>query len=385
MKILITHFFSKKNKGDAAINTVLVHELKKKYPKAHIVLSSTDAFAPGERFEGVLFVSSILYEALYVSVHPVTRILRTLYVLVASLLWVLTKKRTYVPDGLRGFLEALSTADLVVPTGGSYLMASSSIQSNIVLILQLWPIFLAKLLNKKVVMYAQSIGPFENGFGRTSARYVLDTVASIEAREPITKAILLALGVNKPTITVSADAAFLFSSKFKKTMKEFLNKKGATDSKIKVGITVKRCYDDIRQEKYEKSIGGLVQHLIEKYDAQVIFVPQCTSTLHNDDDRVVSRAIVKSMQSPKNVFLLEDEFDHYHIKSLFENLDYLVATRMHSAIFAITGHVPTLAIAYEHKTKGTMEALGLSKWCIDLADVNFTSLTQKFDALYENN
>lgn len=388
MNILITHFFSNKNKGDAAINTVLISQLAKVYPKADIVISSSDSFTQDERFDDKQFVGSILHEALYVSANPVVRIILTIYTLIVSLIWVIAKRyfrvelNGIVSNRLRLFLVSLSMADIVVPTGGSYLMAKTTIQSNIVLLLQLWPILLAKVFNKKVHMYAQSVGPFDNWFARWLARYVLDSVELLYVREPISLTVLNDLGVRKPMVKMTADAAFLFSSKYKRQMKEYLKKKGVVDNKIKVGITVKRCYDDIRQKRYEKSIVDFAHYLINKYHAQVIFVAQCTSTLHNDDDRIVARRIVKSMGMPKDVFLLEDEFDHYHIKSLFENLDYLIATRLHSAIFALTGIVPTLAVAYEHKTVGTMKALGLAEWCVDVADVSQKVLMQKFELLF---
>lgn len=382
MKILITHFFTRKNKGDAAINSVLLSQLKKTHPNAEIVISSADSFESDERFEGHRFVSSILHEALYVSTHPVARILRTLFVLTASLLWILTNKKIYVPRRLHGFLQELSAADIVIPTGGSYLLADSSLLQNIVLLLQLWPLLLAKWLNKKVTMYAQSIGPFENIFAKWIARYVLNSVHSISVREPLTRAILKDLGINKPTIKFAIDGAFLFKSPYKVEMRKFLLRKGIKDSKIKIGITVKRCYDDSRQQAYEDEMGAFTTYLVKKYDAQVIFIAQCTSALHNDDDRVVAKRIAGRLANKKSIFVLEEEFDHYHIKSVFENMDYLVATRMHSAIFSITAHVPTLAIAYEHKTKGIMSALGLQKWCIPVDDVNLNTLREKFDSLY---
>lgn len=383
MKVLITHFFSKKNKGDAAINSVLLTQLKAKYPSADITLSSSDAFVPGETFEGAPFVSSILYEALYVSTNPLVRVLRTIFVLAASLLWVLTNKRSYVPSRLRGFLGELSEADLVAPTGGSYLMSHGSMKSNVVLLLQLWPIYLAQMLGKRVIMQTQSIGPFKNTLTRSFTRYVLNAVESIDVRESITLHILKDMGIYKPAIKLTQDLAFQFSSPHKKEMGRFLKNMGIEDTNIKVGITVRRCYDDMRQSTYEESIAGFADYIVDKYDAQIIFAAQSTSTLHNDDDRVVGRKIVQRMKKQKSVALLENEFDHYRIKSLFENLDYLISTRMHAAIFAITAHVPTIAIAYEHKTTGIMKSIGLSHLSLELSDINEDRLVNKFNSLYE--
>ena len=50
-------------------------------------------------------------------------------------------------------------------------------------------------------------------------------------------------------------------------------------------------------------------------------------------------------------------------------VDLFVGTRMHSNIFALSQHVPCVAIAYEVKTNGIMRMFDLSDHVINIEDI----------------
>jgi colanic acid/amylovoran biosynthesis protein len=50
-------------------------------------------------------------------------------------------------------------------------------------------------------------------------------------------------------------------------------------------------------------------------------------------------------------------------------MDAFLASRMHSAIFAISRGIPTMALAYQPKTIGTFELLGLGEYVREVQDV----------------
>ena len=62
-------------------------------------------------------------------------------------------------------------------------------------------------------------------------------------------------------------------------------------------------------------------------------------------------------------------------------MDYFIGTRMHSNIFAITSNVKTIAIAYEPKTVGIMDMLGLSSYVIQMGKITEKKLTRLFDVM----
>jgi colanic acid/amylovoran biosynthesis protein len=70
------------------------------------------------------------------------------------------------------------------------------------------------------------------------------------------------------------------------------------------------------------------------------------------------------------------------LKGAYRSLDLLVATRMHSAIFALSSGVPTLAIGYLHKSLGIMEMLDVARHVVDIDTISTEQILQAFDTLW---
>ena len=65
-------------------------------------------------------------------------------------------------------------------------------------------------------------------------------------------------------------------------------------------------------------------------------------------------------------------------------MDYFVGTRMHSNIFATSMAVPTTAIAYEKKTNGIMETVGLQNYVVEIKDITAEDLYNKVEDMIVN-
>ena len=65
-------------------------------------------------------------------------------------------------------------------------------------------------------------------------------------------------------------------------------------------------------------------------------------------------------------------------------MDYFVGTRMHSNIFATSMAVPTTAIAYEKKTNGIMETVGLQHYVVEINDITAEDLYNKVEDMIVN-
>jgi colanic acid/amylovoran biosynthesis protein len=72
------------------------------------------------------------------------------------------------------------------------------------------------------------------------------------------------------------------------------------------------------------------------------------------------------------------------LKAAYGLMDIFIATRMHSAIFAISMKVPTLLIGYLHKVMGLAQMLSLEEWAIDLRSVTENVLWERLEALWLN-
>lgn len=189
--------------------------------------------------------------------------------------------------------------------------------------------------------------------------------------------LLKQIGVTIP-LHRSVDSGFAFNLR---TNYDLRKKIGAKQGQLIFGTTARQWLSSEKQAKYESSLTKTIDYIIAKYDAKVILIPQVTAEFHNDDDRVVHSRIASMVKQPGNAIALNDKLSHSEIKAAYDSLDYLIGTRFHSVIFALTSRVPALAIEYEHKTGGIMNDLGLDKWVIKMEKVSSTGLIQKVDQL----
>ncbi|HVZ11522.1 MAG TPA: polysaccharide pyruvyl transferase family protein [Patescibacteria group bacterium] len=379
MNILITHAYTKDNKGDAAILSVLLMQLKSAFPKSQIKISTFDNVADNPTFEGYKNISSFLYLT-YVSNHNVIlRSIFTAYLFFATLFWALIYRLTHINlswllvKQVRAITGEMLSSDLIVPIGGGYIRSKPGLSETINLILVLHPIILAEILRKPIVLYSQSIGPFYNSFQEYIARITLSKVNLIMAREENTRKTLLKIGVKRSLIVRTVDAAFLFKGNKKIELKNLKRSRG---QKI-VGITVRKWLTAEGQIKFENEIAEFINRL-EDYNLLFVFVPQVASVLHRDDDREVAGRIYEKIKNKKKVINLTKNFTHHELISIYSKLDFLVGTRFHSVIFSLISGVVALAIEYEYKTSGIMADLKLSDWVIPMEDVTADRLHLKF-------
>ena len=304
--------------------------------------------------------------------------------------WVLTHLRIRLGRLLNKnetrFLERYVNADIVISCGGGFLN-DYSVRS---LINNLVKISLSTVLRKPTVIYGQSIGPFQRRLWAIITAQVLKRVDMILIREEISRELLKNLGVDKPRVFLTADAAFTLCPVDKKSvLKLMLREKIDPEDRPLVGITVRKWFfpksnrplDEY--ENYLYTIGRVIDYIVDRMDATIILLPQVT--VHpNDDDRFAATKLCQLVKHPEHVRNLVTDFSPQEIKGIIGELDLFIGTRMHSNIFALAMRVPTVAISYEHKTEGIMSMLGLQRYVIPIDKLRFEDIIAKVDDAWEN-
>ncbi len=387
MNILLLHAYSRHNKGDAAILSVMLKDLKEKYPESFFEISTMDNIQQDPEFEGVPQITSLFHAIAYKPGVAFIKIIRLLYLPVAVFIWALGHSifgwnlNMLLPCELEGFMRGYVRSDMVIGVGGGYINGYGNAKSTIGLCITLYEFWFASFFKKPIILYAQSIGPFANSFQKFLARAVLNKVQTIFVREYVSERLLKDMGV-KSHIEFMNDAAFKFVSLEKQNMKLELQSMGISFIKTRIGITVRKWLKVEEQLKFEKVMAEFANYLVSEKKAQVVFIPQVTSELHNDDDRDVQRRIIAMSKSMNGMWSLEKEYDHYQIKGIIENMDFLIGTRMHSVIFAITSNVPVLAIEYEPKTSGIMSTLNKENAVLEIGKFNLAEICACFEKLF---
>lgn len=382
-KILITHVYSEDNKGDAALLSVLISDIRGVYPKAKLTILTLDLVPTKHKFEGVPVKKSFMFYSLNKFRSRPMKLLSVLFVMNSTAWWAFNKRafgtNFPLPKALRDVCKIYDDSDLILPVGGGYLRSQKKGIGSLLNVAQLLhPYVVAKFLGKPTILYTQSIGPFASKPERLLVRRVLNKcVNAAIIREEVSMNLLKRIGVTIPLYR-SVDSGFAFNPKTTYGLRSmFAVKRG----QLLFGMTARQWLSNEKQAQYESALAKTIDYIVTKYGAKVVLIPQVTAEFHNDDDRVVHNRIASMVRQPEGVIALNDKLSHSEIKAAYDSLDYLIGTRFHSVIFALTSRVPAIAIEYEHKTQGIMHDLKLDKWVIKMEDVNSQWLRRSVDQL----
>ncbi len=380
MKILITHVYSNDNKGDAALLSVLISDIRRAFESPSITILTLDRVATGEKFDEVPVKNGFMYYARNGNSNFFYKGIHGIFVAASTLLWAaayrVSGRKIPVPEYLNEVIRLYTDADLVIPVGGGYIRGKSGLVETGMLFFILHPLWFTAILGKPTINYTQSVGPFGNRLQTWMAKRTIRMLTGIIAREKITYSLLVRWGVKN--MGISVDSGFSFISSSKRDLRSDLN---MPVDQMLVGITVRKWLKPKKQQVYEMLIAKVADRIIEKYGAVVVFIPQVTVEHNHDDDRVSSERAYSFMERKENAHVVRERYDHHVIKALYGGLDYLIGTRFHSVIFALTSYVPAIAIEYEHKTRGIMLDLGLGGWVRDIRELQATDMERLFDEL----
>jgi colanic acid/amylovoran biosynthesis protein len=383
MKILISHVYSSNNNGDAAILSAQISELKRVFKSPELNIFTIDTVAADYMFDSVPVFNSLMFGSVSPAHNKLQKLILAWAMMSYTALWAVVFRcsglRMPLPGIWRKPMELLEKADMQVCVGGGYLRAIDDQVSTIILMLLFHQIWLARFMGKPVYLYAQSFGPYPKKMQQRIAAIGFKNADLILVRESKSKRLLNYLGVDAARVVQVPDSAFLFHPKTDPSVIRILGTKSHGEEIV--GITVRAWLRGPAQAKYEKAMADFISRLAQKQSLRVVVIAQVTSGQQNDDDRVVGARIERLLGHRQNVLFLDQQFNHYEIKSIFAQLDYLVGTRFHSVIFALTAGVPALAIEYEHKTSGIMQDLGLGEWVIAIEDVTDDKLMALFERL----
>jgi colanic acid/amylovoran biosynthesis protein len=251
-------------------------------------------------------------------------------------------------------------------------------------------IYFGKRINKPVITYAQSIGPFKSKLSQIINRHVLNQVDSITIREELSKKFLADIGVTQ-NIEVVGDSAFTMKgSKNNPAVKKLVG--NINEKPFSVGVTVRQWEFPNKEnpkalyEKYILSVVAAITKLVEKNNATVYLVPQVTGPTPIEDDRIASNHVWEKLtpEIRESVIFLKEDYTPMELKEIYSNFNMFIGTRMHSNIFSLSGMVPTLGIAYEAKTTGIMKLLKLSDYVLDINIIDQDSMLKTLELTLSN-
>lgn len=385
MNILITDYFCASNRGDAAILEGVHQSLEEVYPDADITVMTENARA-AQLIHGIDAEPQVL----------------------AGFRWGLSKKnaaRAYLsltgplinqgmaPPGFdyinkRGNVQPYLDADLVISTGGQFL-TDIYFPGKVGV---LWEHYFLSQLDTPVIIYAQTLGPFERQPYRIMTKMVLNKAELIITRDRKSKEIVENLRVSTP-IHFTADAAFSMDSPTNREIP--LDALDVTDTlpdknEATISISVREWNhtdEDMSVDDYAQTFADVADWLVGEKSMNVVFASTCTGLAgYHKDDRFIAAQVVDLMEygDRDEVQILAGEYTPQELVEVYEQFDLHIGMRMHSCILAMLAETPVIAVQYQHKSTGLMEIFDLKDYLADINEIDNDLLKSLVDDALEN-
>jgi len=268
-------------------------------------------------------------------------------------------KISILDSGNRFNFKMLKDCDLLISGGGGLLQDKTSTRSFLYYISI---IRLAKLLGKKVYVFAQGIGPITKWYNLLLLKRTLNLVDLITVRDINSFNYLKSLKLKNPKIIETADPTFiltpedaapatrLISSKSGGQGEKLLKVEGiATNKRPLIGVSIRKIG---KNNPDIKILAEALDQIAVKANAQIVFIPfQCPQ------DVLASRQAMESMKEKSN--LVFRECRPREIMGLINQMDAIIGMRLHSLIFAVNCSIPAVGLSYDPKVDAFMEEVGL--------------------------
>jgi len=314
----------------------------------------------------------------------------------------LTAQVDVISEYTRESLKPIWDSNLVI-IGGGPLMEDTTMHH------WLRKVIVARLFNKPVMLYGCGVGPVHTSQMGQVIRLIAECANVVALRDNISKETLKSLNVRNK-ILVTGEPSITFLSRLmrgnqNKLENILLNEVGAglkpapspagihTFDRPLVGICVRnwpeqyfdpksnQSYDAVYR-RFKTAIAKATKHLIDRYNAQIIFIPM--HTLPGDDDREAAKEIVEMVGCHDSVELLVEERTPQQIFSVFKQLSLFIGMRFHSVVFALAAHIPTIGIDYDMKTGkvyGIMYKINKS-FCLNIRNISDKMIIEKIDEIW---
>jgi len=289
-------------------------------------------------------------------------------------------KPFYRSDVLKRFKEC----DLVISCSDENFKESASLFSlNLywviawwsMLFSRTWEVLIARYLGKKIILFPNSVGPFRTIIGRYLAKLALNCCDHVLIREAISLEIVKSLRVHS-NIVITADTALLLP---------LVSNSHNSFRKPVVGICLGIYGNTISEAETNHHIlsyATAIDEAIDRYGFHVVFLPHYISGFRYDDLEI-TRLIMEKMKNISNAQLVlaptVDEF-----KNILSQMDLVITSKMHPAIFATSQHVPTLCIAYDQKQLGYFNRLNMENCVISTNSISSDKIISTIDYIWND-
>jgi polysaccharide pyruvyl transferase WcaK-like protein len=278
----------------------------------------------------------------------------------------------------RAVLEAMARSDVVVSCSDeNFKETASLLPLNMywaatwwtMLFERMMEVSMARFLKKPIVMFPNSVGPFRTRVGNFLSRVALNNFDSMIIRDSVSYETVEELGI-LPRKTLTSDTALLFSPEQSTPTKTF-----ASPS---LGVCIGVYSQSLSKSDFQNfmdEIAKALDKVVELYGFNVYFFPHYISGFEFDDLDVSKIVFSRMKHSDKAAIFKIDSLDEFKLS--LEKMDLLLSSKMHPMVLGMSGYVPTVCIAYDHKQTGFLKDLELEECLVHLSEVKSETIVSK--------
>lgn len=394
-KLVITNGWSDLNSGDSAIVMSVIQRFYMEFGDSLSVTVLSELNELNEYYSDSIDKIIDVFPSISIKLlpSPFKKVYTKNYLDKISEVFSFVKNLALIPFGQFSsdeYIKHIREADVVVSKGGHFIHDRGGIHSVVHLLKCLYPIIIAKRLDVKYSLLAQSYGPFYKNsilskFNVALVRSVLNNAEGLSVRESVSIGALEDIGVDKNKTYATSDYAFLMNDIEFKQCRKF-------DYENFFVVTLRQHNFKNRngETAYLESIKKLCVDTYEKYAIYPLIVPHVKGPNSFENDIIITKKFEDLLTEDEKV-IFKFEYEHMHaieFMKLYSKAKILIGTRFHSVIFALCSSVPSFAISYSGYKANIMNQFSMEDFMIDIEDVNerhFDVIRSKVFKLIDDN
>jgi polysaccharide pyruvyl transferase CsaB len=272
---------------------------------------------------------------------------------------------------IKAVIRAIKSCDLFISGGGSLLQDVTSTRS---LLYYISLMRLAKHYNKKVMVYANGVGPIDGKMNRILTRRILNRVDLITLRDEDSRVFLEELKVKNENIFVTADPVFTLNPTNPEKVLKILEKESIPNNKPLVGISLRDWKDS---DNLIVNIAKSIDYIVKKHNANVLLIP-----MHYPEDLEIGNRVLGKTNN-NSTYILSNKYSVEDIMGIIKNLEMIIAMRLHSLIYAASQGTPMVGIVYDPKIEGFLKSINMDYMC-PAEGIEYQDLIEKIDMVWDN-
>ncbi len=256
-------------------------------------------------------------------------------------------------------------------------------------------------LGHLVVFMPQAWGPFTGPGWKEGVEALLDASDLCFVRDKVSmREVEKLIGTNHPKIHFAHDIAWTFKGAPLEIGQSILDQKGAFNERNRICVTPNyRVYERTNgkdaDNQYIRFLVSIINYVCTVHHSQVVLLGhEFFKDKRLPDDRTLCNLILSCLDSSLPVKHIDQDLSAPEIKSVIGNCDWLLSSRYHALIAALSQNIPVISLGWSHKYEELMKAVGLDDCSLSLQESNdmvqkkITSVFARTDSLkqvIENN